>query len=392
MNKTIIASALAAAMFVPAASAVEVYKDEKNSMSIGGFIDARVYNGQGETELVNGASRINFGFDRQMDNGWAAFAKFEWGVNPFGNSEIVYNSDSRFESSSDEFLNNRLGYVGLSHDVYGSLSLGKQWGVWYDLVGATNNPIVWDGNASGTYTYNKADGAINGTGRGDKTIQYRNTFGKFSLGVQMQLKQNSFDLVTDDPTIQPINGLTTTTSIGSVEYGNTFGLSAMYQVTDKFNVGVAFNTGEFDADLIGGASFEARDEIYGIGVTYGGWDEKGFHFAANYNENEFHDTDNLGRMIESGRGLESLVAYNFDNNIRIFAAYNVLDADTIMTAEEGEVFKRQFMTAGVHYTWDNNIILYLEGRLDNSDFSGPNEAAQKIGEEDGIGFGIRYIL
>lgn len=173
MKKSVIATALAAVIFVPAASAIEIYKDDKNAVEIGGFIDARVINTQGSTEVVNGASRINFGFTREMSDGWKAFTKLEWGVNPFGNSEIVYSSESNFESKSGDFLNNRLGYVGIAHDLYGSLTIGKQWGAWYDVVYNTNYGFVWDGNAAGVYTYNKADGAVNGVGRGDKIVQDR---------------------------------------------------------------------------------------------------------------------------------------------------------------------------------------------------------------------------
>lgn len=48
----------------PAASAVELYKDEKNTIKVGGYLDVRVINTQNQTEVVNGTSRINFGFTR----------------------------------------------------------------------------------------------------------------------------------------------------------------------------------------------------------------------------------------------------------------------------------------------------------------------------------------
>jgi len=179
MNKTIVATALAALFLAPTVSAIEIYKDDKNAVEIGGFIDVRVINTQGETEVVNGASRINFGFSRELTHGWNAFAKLEWGVNPVGNSDIVYNN--RFESVQDEFFYNRLGYAGISHDKYGTITIGKQWGAWYDVVYGTNYGFVWDGNTAGVYTFNKDDGAVNGVGRGDKTVQYRNTFGDVSL-------------------------------------------------------------------------------------------------------------------------------------------------------------------------------------------------------------------
>ncbi|WP_108947032.1 porin [Shewanella halifaxensis] len=398
MKKTLVASALAAVIFVPTASAIEIYKDDKNAVEIGGFIDARVINTQGSTEVVDGASRINFGFTREMTHGWKAYTKLEWGINPFGNTDIVYNSESNFASQSSDFLNNRLGYVGLAHDTYGSITIGKQWGAWYDVVYNTNYGFVWDGNASGTYTYNKADGAVNGTGRGDKTVQYRNAFGDFSFALQAQLKQDEFD-VLDTPTPYPgvfgrsASVLASSATIATIEYNYTYGGAATYNVTDKLTLTAGFNLGEFDGSFVDGQSINETDSIYGVGATWGNWDAEGVYAAFNVNKQEFHDTDNLGRMMPEAWGLESLASYKFENGIRTFVSYNILEAgDEYEAAYDGDVFKRQFAVAGVHYVWDSNTVLYLEGRKDFSDFSGANEEAMAKSEDDGIAIGIRYTL
>lgn len=395
MKKTLVASALAAVMFVPAASAIEIYKDEKNSVEIGGFIDARIFSGQGETEVVNGASRINFGFDRQMGHGWNTFAKFEWGVNPFGDSKIQYNNDQLSYANGD-FLANRLGYVGIGHDTYGTFTIGKQWGAWYDVVYNTNYGFVWDGDASGTYTYNKGDGSVNGTGRGDKTVQYRNAFGDFSFVVQAQLKHDKFEVFDDGSigengeVIAPLSG----DAIAEVEYDNTYGVALTYQATDKFVITAGYNTGKFDGVIHEtGASIDATDKIYGLGVTYGDWDAEGIYFAANYSKQENHDVDNAGRLMAEAYGVETLLSYRFDNNIRAFLSYNILDAgDQYSTDYEGDKFKRQFTVAGVHYIWDANTTIYFEGRFDSSDFRGSLEDQMKLSDNDGIGFGVRYVL
>ncbi len=405
MKKSLLATALAAVMVAPSASAIEVYKDNKNAVEIGGFVDARVINTEhSDTEMVNGASRINFGFTRELSDGWKAFTKLEWGVNPFGNSEIVYSSESNFESQSGDFLNNRLGYVGLAHDKYGSLTIGKQWGAWYDVVYNTNYGFVWDGNAAGVYTYNKADGAVNGVGRGDKTIQYRNEFGDFSFAVQAQLKNDTFYTCEDTGSALSCNerwdsGLDSE----EVEYGNTYGLSMTYNVTDKLTLTAGVNVGEFDITFSNGQTSSETDIIYGAGITWGGWNDTGFYAAANYNYNENHDTDNLGRLIKDSYGIESLFSYKFENGFRTFASYNILDAgkDYVIqpnNVDQESTFKRQFVVAGVHYVWDNNIVVYLEGRKDFSDFDAvtveglADAKAMAHSEEDGIAIGIRYSL
>lgn len=402
MNKTLLATALTALFLAPSVSAIEIYKDDKNAVEIGGFVDARIINTQGETEVVNGASRINFGFNRVLSDGWNAFTKLEWGVNPVGNSDIVYNN--RFESVQDEFFYNRLGYAGLSHDKYGTLTIGKQWGAWYDVVYNTNYGFVWDGNAAGVYTFNKDDGAVNGTGRGDKTVQYRNAFGDVSFAVQAQLKNDSFYTCdAEDITAEACQSAweSGTRSAQQVTYDYTYGGSITYQATEKLSFMAGVNRGEFDVTYGNGEQTTAVDLIYGVGVTWGGFDDDGFYAAANINKQENHDTDNLGRLINEAYGIETLFSYKFDNGLRPFVSYNILDAgdDYVIqpnfNADPNDVFKRQFVVAGLHYLWDLNTVLYLEARKDFSDFSSADkaqEARMSISEDDGIAIGIRYTL
>ncbi|CAD6365229.1 porin [Shewanella putrefaciens] len=402
MNKTLVATALAAIFLAPSVSAIEIYKDDKNAVEIGGFIDVRVINTQGETEVVNGASRINFGFSRELTNGWNAFAKLEWGVNPVGSSDIVYNN--RFESVQDEFFYNRLGYAGLSHDQYGTITIGKQWGAWYDVVYSTNYGFVWDGNTAGVYTFNKDDGAVNGVGRGDKTVQYRNAFGDFSFAVQAQLKNSSFftcdieNITENECEARWIEG---GADAQQVTYDYTYGGALTYKVTEMLSVSAGVNRGEFDIDYGNGDQKTAVDLIYGAGITWGNFDNNGLYIAANVNKQENHDTDNIGRLIKDAQGAETLVSYKFDNGLRPFISYNVLDAgkDYVIqpnfNADPDDVFKRQFVVVGLHFVWDPNTVLYVEARKDYSDFTSTDkvqEARMSLSEDDGIAIGIRYTL
>lgn len=386
----------------PAVSAVEVYKDDKNAVSIGGYIDVRAINTQNQTEIVNGASRINFAFKRQLKNDWEALALIEWGVNPVGNSDIVYNN--RFESIQDEFLYNRLGYAGLSNDKYGQITIGKQWGSWFDVVYATNYSYVWDGNAAGVYTYNKDDGAVNGTGRGDKTLQYRNTYNDFEFSVQTQLKNSEF-YTCDVSNITEAQCQTKweagDATAQKVEFNYTFGGAVTYNVTNMLTLTAGINRGEFDLHFGDGTTRSVEDIIYGAGIIWGNINAPGLYAAANINKNENHDTDNLGRLIKEAVGIETFVSYRFDNDFRPFIAYNLFDAgdDYVIqpnfNADPNDVFKRQFAVIGVHYLLDDSTQLYIEARKDFGDFESANKEQQALmeqSEDDGIAIGFRYIL
>ena len=402
MKKTLVAALISSVLIAPSVSATEIFKDDVNAVQIGGFVDARIINTQGETEVVNGASRINFGFTRQLQDGWKAYAKLEWGVNPVGSTDIVYNN--RFESIQDEFFYNRLGYAGLSHDEYGSITIGKQWGAWYDVVYGTNYGFVWDGNTAGVYTYNKDDGAVNGVGRGDKTVQYRNSFGDVSFAVQVQLKNSAFYTCDfEEITQDACEDLWTSgaSEAQKVEYNYTYGGSVTYQATDKLVLAAGVNRGEFDVTFGNGNTSTAEDIIYGVSATWGNFDQTGFYASANINKNENHDTDNIGRLIDKAVGVESLFSYMFDNNIRTFVSYNILDAgnDYVIqpnyNADPDDVFKRQFVVVGLHYVFTPETVVYLEARRDYSDFTSNDkdqQARMELSEDDGVAIGIRYSL
>ena len=383
-------------------SEVNIYTDERNSMSVGGFIDVRVINTQNQTEVVNGTSRINFKIDRKLKQDWKALGLVEWGVNPVGSSDIIYNN--RFESIQDEFLYNRLGYAGLSHDKYGQVTIGKQWGAWYDVVYGTNNSFVWDGNAAGVYTYNKDDGAVNGTGRGDKLIQYRNSYNDLSFTLQAQLKNSEFYTCdVSDITEQECETLWNAgdTAAQQVEFNYTFGASVTYTPTDMLTLTAGINRGEFDLTYGDGTTQNVEDLIYGAGIMWGRVDQKGLYVAANINKNKNHDTDNLGRLIKDAIGIETFASYRFDNDVRPFIAYNVFDAgdDYVIqpnfNTDPNDVFKRQFAVIGVHYLIDEDTIAYIEARKDFSDFESNDkdqQAQMEQSEDDGIAFGFRYQL
>ena len=383
-------------------SEVNIYTDERNSMSVGGFIDVRVINTQNQTEVVNGTSRINFKIDRKLKQDWKALGLVEWGVNPVGSSDIIYNN--RFESIQDEFLYNRLGYAGLSHDKYGQITIGKQWGAWYDVVYGTNNSFVWDGNAAGVYTYNKDDGAVNGTGRGDKLIQYRNSYNDLSFTLQAQLKNSEFYTCdVSDITEQECETLWNAgdTAAQQVEFNYTFGASVTYTPTDMLTLTAGVNRGEFDLTYGDGTTQNVEDLIYGAGIMWGRVDQKGLYVAANINKNKNHDTDNLGRLIKDAIGIETFASYRFDKDVRPFIAYNVFDAgdDYVIqpnfNTDPNDVFKRQFAVIGLHYLIDEDTIAYIEARKDFSDFES-NDKDQQVrmeqSEDDGIAFGFRYQL
>lgn len=398
MKRSTIAVSLLTALVVPNVLAVELYKDQNATINASGNISVAGVHHNDETEFVNNGSRIHIDATHNimggegMMSGWSVMGVFEWGINPIGDNELVFNNNSLFEKDKNDFIYNRLGYIGLMHDKYGSLTFGKQWSPWHDVVKDTDQGMVFDGDASGAATF-KGDGAINGVGRSDQAIQYRNTFGNLSIALQAQIKQDSFDIVVNRgelryPLIEPHVPVGTKVK---VEHNNTYGGSIKYQLPMNLMFTAGYNTGKFEVKSLLGRDHSRTDKIYGAGLVYGDWDSQGFFAAVNANKNEFHDTDNIGRIIPKSTGFESAFAYHFDNGLRVLLEYNQLEADDSYQQNfNGDKFKRENVIGSLQYQWDSHVLVFIEGRLDQSDFEGRFKYRMHEQDDDSVAVGLKY--
>ncbi|MCL1039164.1 porin [Shewanella submarina] len=388
MNKTLLASAVALLFAAPTVSAIDLYKDSKTDVNLGGYIGVRAVNTDSETQLVNGSSRINFNFSRQLTHGWHAYSTLEWGFEPFGDTELVYNRDSQFSANNDNVFYSRLAYIGLEHDRYGSLSFGKQWAAWYNVVGGTDNAYVWGGAAGGAYSLD-GSGGIDGTGRADKAIQYSNSFGRFSFTLQTQLQQNTIDVSAFDS--DNVNS--------TLEYDDTYGASITYAITDDLSISAGANRGSFTGfNAAANQRIDTDDEIYGASVTWGNVSDVGWYVSANYNKNKFHDSDINGHLMPSAYGIETMISYMFDSGLQTYALFNGLISDEDYTYPEDDgsrsplvtESKQQEFILGAAFIWDPTILAYIEAQIDDSKYK--VEGMPETTGEDAVAVGIRYTF
>ncbi|AVV84894.1 porin [Shewanella putrefaciens] len=139
--------------------AIELYKDSKNSLDLSGWLGFAALNDSHDTSVIDDLSRVRFSFERNEKHGWTAFATTEWGINMVSSDDsLVMQGGKLAAEKNEDFLYNRLGYVGMSHDEWGSLSFGKQWGVYYDIHRSTQRLCR---------IHAFSDGGLTGTGRAD---------------------------------------------------------------------------------------------------------------------------------------------------------------------------------------------------------------------------------
>jgi predicted porin len=150
-----------------------------------------------EVSVKNNSSRAGVYLDRHIAGGVSGFAKLELGTNLVLNNtsfnpDAFTNPDVSFTTTTTQAVTTRLGFVGLKFPKYGSVAIGKQWGVYYDVGEWTDRFYIFGGLASGVYNTN-SDGGSEGTGRAEDAVVYRNTFRSafywFARSVQWQLQQ-----------------------------------------------------------------------------------------------------------------------------------------------------------------------------------------------------------
>jgi predicted porin len=363
----------------PANAEYTLYEADGSVMKVKGWADVRAVNTQDETEMVDGFSRLNFNFERELTDGWKGMVTMETGINLVGETDITFAGGDSFHTRTDDMLNLRLGYVGFEHPTYGRITFGKQWGAYYDLAGMTDWGHSWGGAASGAYNFN-SDGGLSGTGRADQAVQYRNQWGGLSLALQYQLQGASDDIDIFEPPSQP--GL----QITEIEYEETAGATISYRFAERHLVSAAFNQGEFEGKLTVGGSIERDDQIAALGYQFGEYNT-GLFLAAVYADAEYHEVDNINRIMPDSTGVEVFASYRGNSRFMPYILYNSLEADNSYEALYlGDEFHREFFALGAVYFWTEETEIYLDIRIDSSDMSD----AQSVFEDDGVGIGVRY--
>ncbi|USD36434.1 MULTISPECIES: porin [Ferrimonas] len=343
MKKSLLAVAVPA-LLAAQAQAVELYNDGVNSVSMGGYLAIQLDDASGDAEINDNSPRINFGFVNQLGNGYVLDAKLETSIN------LVEGGES-FKS--------RLGYIGIGHDDYGRVSVGKQWSVYYDVALVTDYPYGFAADHLGIYSFGK-DGGESGLGRADKALQYHNTLslgnaGDLTLGLQWQGADNGLD--------------------------DRMGGSLVYTI-GEIRLGAAYYGGDVDGSFDASSSVQLADgeslEATIVSASYGTWG-KGLYGAVAYMQG---DNVEAGYRFEGeSEGFESMVSYGFENSTNLYGQYRFVKSDEVI-AELGRKFDESQLITGVGYNLSSNATVYGEYKFGLGDDNDDNAFA----------IGIRYYM
>lgn len=385
MKKKVLALLIPALMIAGSAQGMEVYKDEKNTVNMMGWLGFAALNDGSDTAVVDNFSRIGFRFDREEKNGWRSFAHTEWGINMVTSDDsLTYEGGQLGAEKNSDFLFNRLGYVGLTHDKWGSLTFGKQWGAYYDVAYTTDVLNVFTGYSVGAYTF--GDGGLTGAGRADSAFIYRNSFGRLDIALQYSAKQNGDVSLFDKDGMALDDG-------SHINFDTSYGASMTYHFTDKFKLIAGVNRGDFEGNLAG-VDVDDTNEIVGIGAQYGSFyqyapnrEADGLYVGVNAHQSKQNELV-AGQLYDSTGG-EFLIAYQYDNGFVPSLLLSYQDLDTDETTAIQDQWTRQFAVLALHYRYSNDTIMFAEAKID---FSEMDDKSFEALQDNSYAVGIRYFF
>ncbi|HEY8568840.1 porin [Microbulbifer sp.] len=401
MNKKIHRQLLAAAIIAAASSAqaVPIYQSNQVTLYMEGYFTAHMVNSFGDTQMQDGASRIRIGLHVPAYDEWDTGFNVEWGVRAINSARNVVIQGDQQVAPGDERqpLYLRQGHGFFKHPKWGEFSLGKQWGVYYEVTYITDWYNVSGGLASGTYSLG-TDGGVTGSGRADSAIAWRKSWdfesGEFKIGMQYAAHVADLEISVDD-----IAGPDTLMVCppGDCEYGISHGIAAVYRanIGKGLFFGAAYNRVKLDIASQNGLIFDTSsgepvliDDTFAfnassntwttaLGVYYGGEAfSKGFYGAVVLQRSQNNELAPQGSVIGitnffDAKGVETFFSYTWgaDNCYTAYGGNNYLvsdDPEFDAALVVGNKYKLSQLYFGFQYRWNERVRLYFENAIDGS--------------------------
>ena len=302
---------------------------------------ARVRYRQVDSESIwsDGGSRIGVSGGWRVNPQLRVFARGEAGINLLDEVDFLFNRGDRPQGQKfGDTLFLRLGYAGIeTRGVV--LTAGKNWSTYYRVSSFTDRFQGTGASASGTYNAG-TDGGYTGTGRADRILQARASFGK--LEGNSAFKPISLE-------IQVQNGEPIPQGQGK-EYNTTIGLSSFLETNIGLAFGAAYNHANIDdADLPVlrsiGIDGDARALVAGTR-----WYGERWYVGTVVSRLDNHETTNEGIYFD-GTGWEVYSQYRVLGPWWAIAGWNRLKPDSDQV--QAGAFKIDYGVLGIRYSFQD---------------------------------------
>jgi predicted porin len=309
-----------------------------NIDSYGSLRAMALWDVRGHAEVSNNSSRIGIRGEKPLVGPFLAFGRYETGINLVANDRAILltgGDPGTPIGQGSQAIFSRLGFVGVKTPV-GDFSWGKQWAPYYDIAEFSDQLVVFSGLASGAFGAG-TDGGLAGTGRAERALLYRETWGPFAVGLQVQNR---------------------TLTANDRHWADTFSGSLIYGKRYGFAAGAAYN--------------EVRDGVPNPTPNETQLGDKAAIFGARYRGPQFyvggifsiltrHEVDDLGRRFD-GNGFELAARRNLFARLWLEGAFNDLSPNSDHPGD----YRVRFGAANVVYDWSVGSRLFVGFKLEDS--------------------------
>ena len=360
--------AISSLLLAGTAQAATVYEKDGNKLDITGFMKGMYYGSDNlGQEGDRSFARVNVKGWTELGGGWTAFGRLE--------KELSANQSEHF----------RHMHIGVMNDKFGTLTYGRQYGLFNSQVSNRTDVLVEFGNDG------LGDGSDKfGSGRNSGLLTYVYNYGGLSLGVQATGAKssdrlygtNEFDVINTDT-----GALETVERDVKKESEEGYALSAAYEFSNGFGLSAAYNEAGKTDGQSSSANFGGDDDakLAGAAMRYQG---EALYAAVTLSKGESHQYVN-GGFAEENTGLEAVVQYQVTPDVRLGVAY--VQADVKDDGQNLDGTFNNYTSVEAKYNFKPNFHVFAAYKInlldeDDADmFNGQNT-------DDVIAAGVEYAF
>jgi predicted porin len=353
-----------------AGTEASIVKELAERVDVYGRFDGNLAFSKDGIDFANNSSRFGIKAEQELIAGFTALGQGEWSVN-LGQGDTRYNLSENpdtglgtFESSKSQAIGTRLGFIGLRFADYGTLTLGKQWGVYYDVSVWTDIYTVFGANGSSTYNAG-TDGGQTGVGRANDAVIYRVKLDQLRLGVQAQF------LDTRSPTVDGLAG------------------SLVYDFENGLRVGAAYAHAflDFGEEIVGYDGGDAQAFTAGITFDDGVWTLAALDTWTH--DHELVATDAATVMYDT-LGAELFVGRKFEGVVMTYAGFDLAIPRSLDARFVDPNYGTRDLIGGVRWLFDpkGTSYAYVEGRTGQT----RDTAGERALDQVMLGIRLNYSL
>ncbi|MEB3767936.1 porin [Acinetobacter sp. MD2] len=288
----------------------------------------------------DGLSRFRFTANYDLSSDTALIGYYERGINvpKFLGWQNHYNENSNTTYE-------REAYIGIKNNQFGTLTYGRQFGMYYSVIGMKSD--VWDNDGHAGAMGNGINGTYDGANRPTRSLMYTKSFDTTKLYANYLFSEHSIAVSGDN------------------EYrrNNGYGLGADYQINKNTTASLTYS--RTNADLYHSLSQESKayhQDIIGSALTYetDDWYVVGtasyYHdFIPRRNSTVYNDY-----FAGDGYGLEGFMGYTFHLNQPYLKSIQPYVAVDSLRLQGSENFRSNHQNIGMSFAINKKFKIMAE--------------------------------